>query len=424
MRPVQNVPIVYTVKQEKHEVLTDGNGFAAYPDADASSAMVQFSNFKGIREAMVAHWNANPPGENESEISEDIICLALKEPMRSLSFTTGDDVKVVITQSIVRYRLTGMFFDSAKCFLLPSAMKSIRVLKQIYDQHKGAHLLVVGHTDDDAKSGAAYNDILSLERADAMAAFLKDNVDEWYKWYKNDVSWEKAWDTDEDRHMLSALPDALNSYYQQGGGSLTAAYKAFQTSKGLAQKGKADEATRKALIADYMGQDGTTLPSDVELVTHGCGQHFPDIEKPADKETDDEKEERQRKNRRVEIFLFDGIITPPPGGMLSGPNSTDYPAWREAETETIDISNEDALPDDLPDLSACFVVSSGRIPVANKPYKVYLNNGKQVSGTTDTEGKIFHACIEAGDYDAEVDGRITIVNTVPRGGAAVEVTID
>ena len=68
-------------------------------------------------------------------------------------------------------------------------------------------ILVVGHTD---RSGEPrYNDPLSLERADAVAAFLIDDVDTWLARYNNNVSNEKRWGKREDLLMLQSLPDFL-----------------------------------------------------------------------------------------------------------------------------------------------------------------------------------------------------------------------
>ena len=52
-------------------------------------------------------------------------------------------------------RLTGMFFDLGKCFLLPSAMQGIREIKKRFDANPKVDLLVVGHTDTSGQD--AYN---------------------------------------------------------------------------------------------------------------------------------------------------------------------------------------------------------------------------------------------------------------------------
>jgi hypothetical protein len=80
-----------------------------------------------------------------------------------------------------------------------------------------------------------------------------------------------------------------------------------------------------------MAVDGTTLPSDVMLVTHGAGEHFPEIP------TADGVEEDQ--NRRVEMFFFDGTlgVQPPPPGKNSKAKSPEYPEWLQRSIETHDF---------------------------------------------------------------------------------------
>jgi len=72
-------------------------------------------------------------------------------------------------------RLVGAFFDTNKCFLLPSAMTGIRKLVAVYDKHPKGEMLIVGHTD--TSGDPSYNDPLSLERAEAVKAYLTDDVD-------------------------------------------------------------------------------------------------------------------------------------------------------------------------------------------------------------------------------------------------------
>ena len=72
--------------------------------------------------------------------------------------------------------------NTDKTFLLPSAMTGIRRLAQLYDQHLAKTVLVSGHTD--RAGDTVHNLALSVERAQAVAAFLQDEVDDWLPRYK------------------------------------------------------------------------------------------------------------------------------------------------------------------------------------------------------------------------------------------------
>lgn len=102
----------------------------------------------------------------------------------------------------------------------------------------------------------------------------------------------------------------------------------YQRTRGLTVDGAAGPITRRAVIDEYMGLDGTTLPEDILPVCHGCGENFP--QKPtADGAAAPE-------NRRVEVFFFDNPIAPqerpaavlpPPPGKNSSAGAKEYPEW-------------------------------------------------------------------------------------------------
>src|SRR6266404_9636211 len=96
-----------------------------------------------------------------------------------VTLAMGKRFAVEIPAPVFRARLTGLHFDTSKSFLLPGGIHGIRVLKRLHDAHPGMRLLVTGHTD--RAGGEAYNLTLSNERAAAIAAYLKDDVDVWMK---------------------------------------------------------------------------------------------------------------------------------------------------------------------------------------------------------------------------------------------------
>jgi outer membrane protein OmpA-like peptidoglycan-associated protein len=242
------------------------------------------------------------------------------------------NVVKIIPPPVPRIRLIGMHFDLMKAFLLPSAIPGIKAVKQAYADHPSSNLLVVGHTDTSGED--AYNLTLSLERADAVAAYLKDDVPAWDKFFSNPDD-GKRWGTREIQHMMTVLPDGKDPFYAGPptgfqDAKTVPAIKRFQASKGMSQSGTADAATRQALIKDYMAIDGTSLPAGITLKAHGCGENF-----PADAVPDGV---RSPDDRRVEMFFFDGPITPAPAAdRLSRKGAKDYPEWLSLVTATTDF---------------------------------------------------------------------------------------
>lgn len=253
---------------------------------------------------------------------------------------------------VFRARLTGMLFDTDKAFLLPSAMHGIRGLRLYYDQHPGLSVLVTGHCDTVGDPG--YNEALSRERADAVAAYLVEDVDTWLAHYTGSAA-SRAWGTTEDQHMLSALPDGEPPYYAGpidgiAGTGTQAAVSRFQVDHGLVEDGVAGPITRRAMIEAYMALDGTTLPAGTEMKTHGCGEHH--LAVPTADQTDEPR------NRRVEVFLFEGEIDPPPRPSCGG--CTEYPEWLRRLVQTVDFGDVPGWLDvSVTDLKGFAVANAG-----------------------------------------------------------------
>lgn len=222
-------------------------------------------------------------------------------------------------------RLVGMLFELNKAFLLPAALEGIRLLAKMYEKMPGAQILVVGHTD---RTGKAFrNDSLSLERAEAIIAYMTDDVDAWLACYGAGADFSRRWGATEDLLMLSSLPLGQTPYYSNAHAehNFAAAVRRFQDANGLVADGEPGPQTRRAMIAQYMALDGTTLPSSVTAAAHGCGEHFPVVA------TDDGVEELQ--NRRVEVFFFRDGISPEPATKTSKAGDTDYAPWNAAVGE-------------------------------------------------------------------------------------------
>lgn len=236
---------------------------------------------------------------------------------RGVVIKTGQPNKLEVGDVVAEVQVVGMFFDTNKNFLLPSAMRGIRKMVDIYCKYPSAELLVIGHTDTTGQD--RYNEILSFERAEAVIAYLKDDVGAWLKRYSKSVAPQKRWDKGEDLAMLSALPD--HELHENERDPI----KSYQKSRGLKVDGFAGRNTRKQLIKDYMALDGTSLPESVKVVAHGCGEYFP-IEETGDNVANS-------RNRRVEMLFFESGIIPPPPGPISKRGSTEYDTWIEQVTE-------------------------------------------------------------------------------------------
>jgi hypothetical protein len=256
--------------------------------------------------------------------------LALGDLAAGLKFPVDEVHKITLLKAS-RFRLVGMFFDTSKCFLLPVAIPGIRRIAELYGEHPGAELLVVGHTDTSGKID--YNQTLSLERAEALIAYLTDDVDAWVAHFeaKDDA---KRWGTREIQLMLRKLPEKdipfyLGEAHGKPDEATDKAIRAFQQANGLKVDGIAGPNTREALIQGYMSLDGTTLPDGIKATAHGCGESFPAVE------TKDGAKSPQ--DRRAEIFFFDDGIEPAPPGKTSAKGSKEYPQWVASVAETIDL---------------------------------------------------------------------------------------
>jgi hypothetical protein len=252
-----------------------------------------------------------------------------------LPVETDAEYVIVLPALVRRVRLIGMMFETDKTFLLPSAMPGMRDLRVVYESHSALHLLVSGHTD--RAGGTAHNLRLSVERAQAVAAFLKDVVDDWVARYGEADRASQKWGVREDQFMLSALiSDAGNPYYLGpitgiSNAATVAAVSRFQAASGLPRVA-IDAATRRALITGYMAIDGTSLPETATVVIHGCGESHASVETKDSVALAD--------NRRVELFLFQGPVVPAPETPCPDGGCTQYPIWVSRSMETIDVRTD------------------------------------------------------------------------------------
>jgi hypothetical protein len=87
---------------------------------------------------------------------------------------------------------------------------------------------------------------------------------------------------------------------------------------------------------------------------------------------------RDPDNRRVEVFFFDGPITPPPPGKTSARGSTEYPRWLSQVGETVDFSADDP---ETTSLRLRFHDQAAK-PLTNVPFRVVISGTPEVTGTS------------------------------------------
>jgi hypothetical protein len=256
----------------------------------------------------------------ESAAQMKVVAVSPAELTKPLDVEEGERYLIIVRPRAVVCRFSGLVFDTNKNFLLPGSIPLLKALQRIYTQRPDNKLLIVGHTDTSGE--VEYNDKLSLERSQAVEAFLKRDHATWLKRYETSVPESARWGDLEDRQMIGSLP--------AGDSDEEEPVRAFQASRQLEKvDGICGPKTREVLVKEYMTLGPEKLPDTITTTLHGCGEHFPlDAtgleldESPADGENDPV-------DRRVELFFFDGAIDPPPPGQNSKAGSTEYPAWRK-----------------------------------------------------------------------------------------------
>jgi outer membrane protein OmpA-like peptidoglycan-associated protein len=274
-------------------------------------------------------------------------------------------------------RLIGAFFDTNKSFLLPEGVDSLRDIEALYMPNNPSELLIVGHADTTGKPST--NDPLSLERAEKVAAYLRDDVDDWLSMWGTPVPESRRWGRKEDLAMLGAMPD-FDPALTKG-----AAIRRFQESRCLDVDGDIGPNTRRQLVTEYMALDSASLGDEgftIPVTSHGCGENFPlnkdgELdEKPADGVEDG-------LDRRVELFFFDPEkgIRPPPPGKNSKAGASEYPEWRKLAAR----SRKDVVL--LPRRRITLIDEAG-MRLSLEPYELVTESGETIQGAADDMGVI------------------------------------
>jgi outer membrane protein OmpA-like peptidoglycan-associated protein len=333
-KPLTGVELEFGSDAGSELVTTDGDGWAEVDDTGAESYTVSLQDPDAVASTLKGRW-ANARSGRLVGPTPNVAVRIFSDDMEPLVLDKVFTQTLSLQPPVVQARLLGMGFDTNKSFLLPSALPDLVLMKQLYDENPDSDLLIVGHTD--ATGEPSVNDPLSLERAESMAAYLKDDADTWLERYGTSVPEKRRWGSNEDFLMLSSLPDFLDRPEDEDPVSF------FQRTRGLPVDGQPNEDTRRALIAEYMSRDETTLPDDVTPTTHGCGEFFPvDESKQPDESATPAAD---ASDRRVELFFFSKEfgIQPVPPGKNSAKGSREYPEWRKRAK--LALASELALSD-------------------------------------------------------------------------------
>jgi outer membrane protein OmpA-like peptidoglycan-associated protein len=351
------------------------------------------------------------------EKEESLIEVLFKESkLPELQLEAEKKPTFMLRPPVALARLHGMYFDTNKCFLLPAAVASLKRLVETYELHPDSEVLIVGHTD--TAGSETYNLDLSADRADAMKAYLRDDVDAWLAWYAEGVRESKRWGEHEDLSMIDALvPDE-----EFGEGSHVAGYQEWHNGEAADARQEDQERsrpdgweelkvdgilgpkTRHQLILDYMNLDGTSLEDDVRIVTYGCGEYFPLESEEGKVDQEAEDGEDVKFDRRVEVFFFAkpfGILPPVPDVAegKSSKNATKaekdderYLEWRRRAEKEYAIRVSRLLVLRLLDQT---------LPLVKQTYELEIDGGATLHGRTSIAG-LLHEPIPIGAISAIV----------------------
>lgn len=262
---------------------------------------------------------------------------------------------------VIKAGIGGMLFDKNKSFLLPTALKSLKKVRQVYAANNPADLLLVGHTDTTGEPDI--NDPLSVERAENTKAYLEDDVDAWLGMYDKSLSAHRVWGKREDKLMIRAMPDFRGS---------PSPVKWFQRTRQLTVDGKAGPKTREKLIEAYMSLDGVKLEDiselNISITTHGAGENFPVDRGGENVEEAPADNKEGLLDRRVEWFFFDkefGVVPAPSSG-----DGEEYLQWRQSAEEHHDFIVDGIfhkttvleMHDTLFRTNSCVVLPEGETP--------------------------------------------------------------
>lgn len=406
-QPLIGIALEFDRNGKKTTLTTDGSGVAKMVAVTESFASVRIAGESPVRDELRARWEqvrGRPWVDVESLGDHTEVAVRRYESIQSVNAFLDEPHTLVLEPWVTQLLLHGMWFETSKCFLLPSAVEGARFTVKASRERPSNDLLIVGHTDP--SGDPAYNDPLSLERAEATLAYLRNDVEAWYAWYGPTKAEEKRWGSREDLYMIEHLAVEHEQTLPLGRSPV----RWYQETRGLTVDGIAGPITRHALIREYMELTGTTLDPSTRAESHGCGENF-----PRDGATAQDQ-------RFVEAFLFENPIAPSPNppailppapAKNSPPGSKVYPEWvlraRETLEHAVGVGKE---PADL-HVSVLLRSNSGRVPIVDRPFVFHFGDGRELVGKTGLDGLVEVEGLHADDYQLYVDKVGVMVPAMP-----------
>jgi hypothetical protein len=328
-QPLADVPVDFSAGDQLDTAVTTADGPLVFDDLGFPDPTVELTDDTGLKAELKQRWARIRPGRVlKTDLDAGIEARFVSDCLNPVSLGDAPITTLAIVPKVLLVRLLGLLFDSNKSFLLPGALSDMDALRQLAEEHPNSELLVVGHTDTSAD--AATNDPLSLERAESVIAFLKQDVDAWLGRYDAKTPAKRRWGDVEDQHMLASLPGMLERPLDEDQLGF------FRRTRAIDERGSIGSDTRRTLIEEYMSQPEPILPEDMPLTAHGCGENFPLDEAGTDVDPHPANPDRDPIDRRVELFFFDRDfgIQPAPPGKTSKQDNKEYPEWRRRATLT------------------------------------------------------------------------------------------
>lgn len=304
---------------------------------------------------------------------------------KGLELQAGQWHNVVLVPEVECLRLLGLFFDTNKSFILPSTLDLLKQVPKQLERHPDGELVIFGHTDTSGEPNI--NDPLSARRAEAVMAYLMEDIDAWLAMYGSSVPDKQRWGAREDFLMIAQVP----GFAQRPRTLSPVRWYQSQKAGALAVDGIAGPKTRRALIADYMALDASVLPASVQLTAIGCGEDFPLDDTGQTVETNPDRNKRDALDRRVELFFFNSFTEEPPPKTREA-----YPQWVKRSTTLKVVNGGTEIR-----VVRLRLLEAGT-PLKDKEYFLSAG-GRVIAGGTLSD-----------------DGRLEAVLT----GAATEVTVD